>query len=238
MGLIDIIVISLILLAGLYGFFRGFSKQIFSLVSSFFSLIASYLLIEPFTKLLSKIGLDAHIYNVINEWVLNKSPMLNYNVNPATINGPFESAVSELGVPGFISKLIAKYMNFDGVTAEVTMDQLVSQKVSYVILSIIAFVILIIIIKLGLFVLEKLCDILVTKTSLRLVDRLLGVVLSEIKIVLVISVAMLILGVFASMFLDVNNFIISDMNIGTESFSIAKLFYEHNPLLWVFNNVL
>ena len=69
---------------------------------------------------------------------------------------------------------------------------------------------------------------------LGIANKLLGAALGLVKGLVLVSLAMLIVSILSGVVPSLNEFLITDLKLGEESFSIGKYFYEHNPLVELF----
>ena len=84
-------------------------------------------------------------------------------------------------------------------------------------------------------ILAKLSSKIVRGSALGFFDGLLGAAWSGVKVAIFVSLVMLGLSFVSTLPFgqEINSWVTNDMRLLDDSFGIAKIFYEHNPLVYV-----
>mgnify|MGYP000979486039 CR=1 FL=1 len=231
MGKIDLAIIIIILLFTLIGFAKGFMKQVLSVANWLLGLIGSFLLIKPFSALLSKTEISASINNKVADWIATKGDTFNQLVDYNRVDEQLAEAISELGLPKFIASAITGGFHMTGAEGDITLAEALAPTLGSVILSVIAFILLFIILIILLKIIFKFLNSIFDDGVLGVVNKLLGGVLGLLKGAVMVSLIMLLLSVLSGIIPGLNNFLIADLRLESEGFGIGKFFYESNPLL-------
>lgn len=234
MGIIDIVIYILLLAMIIIGFSKGFFKQILSAANWLVSLILAILLVKPFSSLMGKTALQVSINSKVTAWVASKGDLFTMPYDPSSGNAQISEAISEhLKLPKFIADMIASGIKFD-VPDGTTLADLLGPAIGIIIMGILSFIILFIIFLIIIKIIVNLLNIVFDRGVLGLVNKLLGAALGLVKGLIIVSLAMLLVSVLSGVLPAVNEFLVSDLKLGTDSFSIGKYFYEKNPLVELF----
>lgn len=234
MGKIDIAIYILLFIMIVIGFSKGFFKQVLSTANWLVSLILAILLVKPFSSLMIKTSLQATINTKIGTWIATKGDIFNIAYDPSGGNVQISEAISEgLKLPKFIADLIANGINFN-VPEGTTLSDILAPSIGTIIMTVLSFVILffgfLIIIKIVISLLNVVFD----RGILGFVNKILGAALGLIKGAILISLAMLLVSILSGVLPSLNEFVITDLKLSQEGFSIGKYFYEHNPIIELF----
>jgi uncharacterized membrane protein required for colicin V production len=233
MGKIDIAIYLLILVLVIIGFARGFFKQVLSTANWLVSLILAIVLVKPFSGLMQKTALQGTINNTIETWISSKD-ILNIAYDPSSGNAQISEAISEvLKLPKFIADIIAKGINFD-VPAGTTLAQVITPSIGVIVMTVISFLILFIGLIIILQIIIRFLNVVFDRGILGIFNKILGAVLGLAKGFIIVCLAMLLVSILSGVIPSLNEFLINDLKLGQEGFSIGKYFYENNPLVAFF----
>lgn len=234
MAKIDIGIYLLLLLMFLIGFSKGFIKQILSIANWFASLILAVLFVKPFSGLMAKTTLQTTINEKVISWIVSKGAIFQIPYDSSNGNAQISEAISEgLKLPKFIADIIAKGINFD-VPDGTTLADILGPAIGSLIMTVISFFIIFIGSLIVIKIVISILDLVFDKGVLGLVNRLLGASLGLVKGLILVSLAMLFISILSGVIPSLNQFLINDLRLGEESFSIGKFFYEHNPIVELF----
>ena len=145
---------------------------------------------------------------------------------------------SETGLPGFIVNAIVKYFDIEVPAGETkTFAELLSPEITRVIVVAIAFIALIIVLWLVLFILAKILNKVFSFGVLGVLNRIMGGGLGIVKSVITVSLILLGLSALAGIVPTVSNFIADQLD-AAGSISVFKMLQENNPINWIINSVL
>lgn len=234
MAKIDIAIYILLLIMIIIGFSKGFFKQILSVANWLVSLIVAIVFVKPFSGLMAKTTLQTTINGKVAEWIASKGAIFQVPYDASSGNAQISEAISEsLSLPKFIAEIIAKGINFD-VPDGTTLADILSPAIGSIIMTVISFVILFIGALIIIKIVINLLHVVFDRGVLGIVNKLLGAVLGLVKGLVLVSLAMLLVSILSGVVPSLNEFLITDLKLGEESFSIGKYFYEHNPLVELF----
>lgn len=228
MGKIDLAIIIIMLLFVLFGFIKGFMKQILSVANWLLSLIGSFLFVKPFSALLSKTAIATSINGKVANWIATKGATFNEMIEPGRIKEQIAQGISELGLPKFIAEAIASGINIGGAEGDMTLAEVLAPSIGSIILTVVSFIMLFILLMIILKIIFNLLNNVFDEGILGAVNRLLGGVLGLIKGGVLVSLVMLLLSTISGIIPALNNFLVADLDSGI---GIGKFFYENNPLL-------
>ena len=234
MGKIDIAIYLLILVLLLIGYFKGFFKQILTTANWLVSLVLAIILVKPFSLLMQKTTLQATINTKIGEWVASKGDIFNIAYDPSSGNAQISEAINEsLKLPKFIADLIAGGISFD-VPAGTTLVDVIAPAIGVIVMTVISFIILFVGLFIVLQIVIKILNIVFDRGVLGIFNKVLGALLGLVKGVILVSLIMLLVSILSGVIPSLNEFVIVDLKLGQEGFSIGKYFYEQNPLIELF----
>lgn len=229
--IIDIIIAAFLVLYLFVGLKKGFMKMVISLLGAIVTMIAVIFLAEPFARFLSSfIPFDSWITAPIQGWVEGLGDFTTITV-PSTAEEMTAILTDQMGIPGFISSIIGPWL-FGAIpssAAGITAAGAVASSISWIIVLAISGLLLFILIRIAVFLLQKLFKKLTQIKFIGAVDRVFGMVLGVAKGYLIVLIALtLITAMSALSFMQpVNNQI-------SES-TITKWLYEHNFISnWIF----
>lgn len=231
MGKIDIAIYIILVLMVLFGYTKGFFKQVLSTANWLVSLILSFLFVKPFSKLMMRTPLQGTINSKIGDWISSKGGVFDIPYEPANGNEQIADAISNgLKLPKFIADAIAKGINFD-VPDGTTLKDILVPSIGSIIMTIISFIILFIMLLLIIKLIVNLLNIIFDRGLLGFFNKILGAALGLVKSIIFISLAMLLLSTLASVIPSINDFVVSDLKLNESGFRIGKFFYENNILI-------
>ncbi|MCK9471287.1 MAG: CvpA family protein [Bacilli bacterium] len=234
MGKIDIGIYILILIMIIIGFSKGFFKQILSTANWLVSLILAIVFVKPFSNLMGKTALQTTIDSKVGEWIASKGGALTIPYEPSNGNAQISEAISEiLKLPKFVADLIAGGLDFN-VPEGTTLVDILTPAIGTIIMTALSFIILFIGLLIILKIVINLFNVVFDRGVLGIFNKILGAALGLAKGLILISLAMLLLSTISGVIPSLNEFIITDLKLGEEGFSIGKYFYESNPLIALF----
>ncbi|MGD9605474.1 MAG: CvpA family protein [Bacilli bacterium] len=229
MGKIELVILIVVGLFTLFGFFRGFVKQLMSAASWLVSLVGAFLLTEKVSVFVKGSSIGDQIVAKVTSWIAG-FPTFNIPFDASNATEQLSTAIAELGLPKFIADAIAKGVDFTSVPTTFSLAEVLSPSISSVIITIVTFIGLFIAIFILFKILSHFLNRLFSGKVLGFVNKILGGALGLVKAALIVSVLMLVLSTAAGMISSVNDFVVADL-ASPGGFGIAKYMYESNPLV-------
>ena len=72
---------------------------------------------------------------------------------------------------------------------------------------------------------------------MKFVNKTLGLLLGAVKGAILVCIIVLVISILARYVTSVNDFVVNEFALNSETFSIAKYIYENNPLVLIWNIV-
>jgi uncharacterized membrane protein required for colicin V production len=234
-GIIDIAMIVIVVLFGISGFKNGFLKDFKGVLAFLGALILSYFLAGMLHVLLISTPMQTFIYNWLGQsfFVGNTSYEV---VIDATIPDALTFLVgglTDIGIPDFIATPIADILiTFNGTIGEAlatVSTNLIMFILSYIVIFLVLWV-------LFLLILGQIVSLVKTVMLFKLLDQFLGVLLGIARAGLIIAVFFALVIPLSFAIPAINDFLTSDLALGTEAFSIGKFIFEF--AIELFGNIL
>lgn len=229
MGKFDLLVIALIGILMLFGFGKGFVKQVLSTANWLIALILAFLFVKPVSGQMLTTALANNVNTKVTDWIGKNGEAFNAAFESANATEQLTDAISQLGLPKFIASIIAKGIPLGEIDPGTTLAQVLAPSISNIIVTIITFIGLFLIIFIALKILISLINGLFKGKVLGFVNRLLGAGLGFIKGGIIVCLIMLLASVLASVIPSINEMIANDF--ANSSLGIGEYFYENNPLI-------
>lgn len=237
MGIIDTVILLLFLVVIIFGFFRGFIKQVLASLAWLIAIIAAVCLCSVVAEAVMEMKIGLSLNDSIYEFIASKGESFTA-VIPSMNDEELSTALTQIGIPNILHSFIVK--NIDLSTfSETSIASFISPKISLVLLTIISFIVIYLFVFIIIKVIAKLFGNIVRGSALGFVDGVLGAIWGSVKICILISVLMLALSFVVTMPFgeSINEWIITDMRLNEEGFGIAKFFYENNLILFAISKL-
>lgn len=233
-GYIDIGIIVFALIMLIIGWKCGFLNVLLKIANFLCSLIMSFVLCPKFADFLGlffKEPIYNHYYNKV--WASEKLQALT---SEADAQGQIQAVLQDSGVPKFIAKILSKQITVDDM--ETFKEQIASgfgNTVSKIILTVIAFFVLLIGLTIIFFILKKILNKFRENKAFKYIDGTLGLIFYTVLAFAIVTILMAIAHGIANID-SVNAFFIKDMRLETGGgVPIARYFYEKNLLINIIN---
>lgn len=225
-GIMDISVIILFLVAILIGALIGFFKVILKIANVLCGFIFSLVFAERFSRFLG-LFLRKPIYNHFYSKVSNSSALSGVD-ETGDAKEQLADVLSNYGLPKVLSKFISKYYSpSDASNVKHAICNSMASGITKVILTVLAFFILWIGLTIIFFILKKTIDGLRKNEGFRWFDGIMGSILMVFIFFVIIEIIF-----FVFTFADsgkIYNFFELDMRLGShKGFPLARWFYEKN----------
>ena len=235
MDLVSIVFIAVIILFIIIGIIKGFAASVIDFLGQIIILIVAYLLTNVLTPIVANISIFTSFKSSIYNALLDFNPLfgeLFYKDNPEAIN----QAVQSLKIPSiispFISNEIIKIIPDEGIIIGEAISSLLIQ----IICSIICFALIYLILRLSLVLIKKLFKSIISNIKpIKKIDRLLGAVLGLFIGIISVNIICLILTLTMSIPLleEFNLFVINQMQLNSDTWTLSKYMYQNNLLLLI-----
>ena len=190
MNWVDIVIISICLIAIIIGFWKGFLKSILSLVSYSLVFMGSFLLAKPTAAWLMKITTwDTSLSSKISHWLTGLSSKFDINMvgmNSTELSSHMKSTLSTKGFPKFFKFLfnLTSKVTPESISHKTTftMNNYISQTLTVLIFIVICFIVFLIIFFIIKYLLHFFTDKLTDKSIVfRKTDKTLGSIFGLIR---------------------------------------------------------
>ncbi len=214
--IVDIAFLVILAIFLIVGLCKGFVKQIFGALSSVIALVAAYFLCAYLVKFLEQqFGLLTKLAEAIGSQI----GTTGVAGEPASKEA-IEKAVSEFGLPAFIADYAKAQL---GTDTSLKIYQLFGNILGNLVLSAGCFIVLYIVFRLVLVLLCKLLQSVVKAPGLNALDRILGMLLSLVKGVLVLYVIIFVVDV-----IPVNEGFIATVKTAISESTVGSFLQNHN----------
>lgn len=239
MGKIDIVILIILGIFALIGFAKGFVRQVLSFANLLVAIILAFVGVKPVSVFLSGTKLAPAINEKVAEFLASKGEIFTTPIPNGATNEMLTPAMDQLGLPDFIDKMLLNLITIDETSYGLTFSKILAEKIGPTLLIVISFIALVLVIFIVMKLLVHFIDSFVKNSkAISGINKLLGFALGFAKAVVIVSLLMLALSALGGFFPAINEFMLTDMKIGVEEFGVGKFFYEKNPVLWVFENVI
>ena len=184
MALVDGIIIGLLLIGAIIGLVKGFLNSIFGLIGTLIAMVGAYFLAKPFLSFLQGIF---DLQGIVNGWctgILNNIEAFKVPIdNASQLEEVIGQAQGRLGLlaPIFGKAFTALSESASTLEYPITLASALAPNLATPILMVMAWTVLFILLKIVLFILEHWLNKLLHFTSLKTLDRLLGMVIGVAK---------------------------------------------------------
>ncbi len=221
-GVIDIILIILFLVALIIGAKKGFLEKFRHLATGLIALIIAILFARQFADMLIGNGVfKESIYNNVYN---------NIIISEAFANGQDATSIlTSLGFPSIIASYLAS-----GIPADINIASSLANSVYNLFMVIISFAILLVGCWILSYIIKLLIKLLRNNIIIRIVDGLLGVILYGFLAICAIYIIFFIISLIIQIpgLEGFRDFITVDMQLNnSDEFRISKYFYENNILI-------
>ena len=231
MGVIDSVVIIIFLIFMIIGFVKGFTKQTLSSFAWLIALVAATSLCKIAAAMLMNTSIAGEVEMKLSNWIILKCG------EGAAQMGVSEAGVSEilssLGLPYFMHPLLTNSIDFNALS-DTSISTFLSESITNYLFLGGCYLIIYLLVFLVVKILAKAFGDAVKGSPFSFIDRILGLIWGAVKATFIISILMLLISLILNLPITaVNEWITTDMNLGTEEFGVSKFIFEHNPILMI-----
>jgi uncharacterized membrane protein required for colicin V production len=224
MATLDIIIIGIVAVLFLYGYFKGFVNQLVTLLGSLLALILSIFLVQYFVDAVQSVyDINGLVSEKVEETIANMNPAFAIPVGNQ-VSQLATDAIAGLGLPEIIAgpiseQIVTAIEGMDTIPVDLSIAEILSPMISKIIILIVASIVLFAILSIILKIIQNMLRKMVEKGAMRAIDRLLGAALGVAKAALFIIVAFTL----ATMFITGNQ-------------TVMGMIQESQIGLWIYNN--
>jgi len=234
-GIIDIVIVVLVVLFGISGFKNGFFKELKGIIAFIGALVITYFLASMVQTFLIGTPVQPFIYDWFSQSIFVGNTAYEVVID-ATIPDALTYLVgglSDIGIPEFIATPLADIL----ITFNGTIGQALATVSTNLILFILSYILTFLVVwVLLLLTLGQIVSLVKTVALFKLLDQFLGIFLGIARAALIIFVFFALAIPLSFVIPAINDFLTSDLALGTEAFSVGKFIFEF--AIGLFGNIL
>ena len=227
--MLDLIILLVIMIFMLVGYKKGLIKEIITFVSSIMALVLAFVVYPAINALLKLTAL----YTMIYAGVLGKIEVINFGKGLQSQAKAITENITWL--PNFLTEQVINNNNtaMYEVLGVHTIQEYISTYITNMIVSMIAILVTWVVIKVGIvWILKLMGSIIEHLPIISGFNHLGGLIVGVLKAMLTLSVVALIIPVL----ITIPN--LSHIGEVFEMSYLAKWFYEHNLVIWLYNYLM
>lgn len=237
MGILDICILVIVALAILVGVCRGFVKSILGVFSGLIALLLGIFVSPPMAKALATTGISDSISGKIIGFLNTKGEL--FTTPPSElVKEKVTEGLNQLKIPAFLHNIIIGKIDFSSLGSD-TLANVIGSRLTNIVCLLICFLLIAIVSRIILKIIEVVLKKHLRNRILKRVDRGLGAVAGLINAVVIVSIAMFVVSLLATipgeMMSGFNAWIAKDLG---SKFGLARIIYEHNPIISMYNLML
>lgn len=180
-SIVDIVFVALIILLAVIGLYKGFLKSAISVIGTLASALLSFLIAEPFGKLLETMfKLTTNLKGKIADWLYSLSEFFTLSRTGESFSD-ISGEMGAGGVSGIVQKLSNLLLKGVNIPEGESVGSILGGKIAGVLTTVIAFIVGFVLIRIILKVLEKLSDKITEVKIFGAIDKVLGFVFGLAK---------------------------------------------------------
>ena len=225
-GIIDIVIFVLVVLFGVGGFRHGFFKEVVGIVALLGAVVLAYLLADLAKQTaINSFQVDVSLFTILRE-VFSGNAVYEQVIDGSQPDALtlLTTGLTQIGLPAlFASPLASILIEFNGSIGDAlatASTNLLLTIGSYLVTFLVAWILLII---LG----KQFVKLSKQNPIFKFIDSLLGIVLGLGRAAVLILIAFSIGIALSFVVPEINAFLVSDLALESESFSVGKFIYEN-----------
>lgn len=225
-GIIDIVILVLVVLFGIGGFRHGFFKEVVGIAALLGAVVLAYLLADLAKQTaINSFQLDVSLFTTLRE-VFSGNAVYDQVIDGSQPDALtlLTTGLTQIGLPAlFASPLASILIEFNGSIGDAlatASTNLLLTIGSYLVTFLVAWILLII---LG----KQFVKLSKQNPIFKFIDSLLGIVLGLGRAAVLILIAFSIGIALTFVIPEINAFLVSDLALESESFSVGKFLYEN-----------
>lgn len=238
--LVSIIYLVIIALSVFLGIKRGLFKTLTSLIKDILSFVLSVFLAKPVTMLLVNSNIGSKLSLKFETLLIEKNPIFETIITESNKDKLIELTLQQLNLPIKIVELFAKLLSnsidLESVS-EVTIASSIAPTITYYIFLVISFILIFIIVRLLVRLLNRLFKSFEQIPLIKVVNKLCGGLLGVVIGFLLVCLISYGLTFVIPLDLPISNWLINNMKLNEETFTISKYLYNENILLIIISYI-
>ena len=225
-GIIDIVILVLVILFGIGGFRHGFFKEVVGIAALLGAVVLAYLLADLAKQTaINSFQLDVSLFTTLRE-VFSGNAVYDQVIDGSQPNALtlLTTGLTQIGLPAlFASPLASILIEFNGTIGDAlatASTNLLLTIASYLLTFLVAWILLLIIGK-------QFVKLSKQNPIFKFIDSILGFVLGLGRAAVLILIAFSIGIALTFVVPEINAFLVSDLALESESFSVGKFIYEN-----------
>ena len=225
-GIIDIVILVLVILFGIGGFRHGFFKEVVGIAALLGAVVLAYLLADLAKQTaINSFQLDVSLFTTLRE-VFSGNAVYDQVIDGSQPNALtlLTTGLTQIGLPAlFASPLASILIEFNGTIGDAlatASTNLLLTIASYLLTFLVAWILLLI---LG----KQFVKLSKQNPIFKFIDSVLGFVLGLGRAAVLILIAFSIGIALTFVVPEINAFLVSDLALESESFSVGKFIYEN-----------
>jgi uncharacterized membrane protein required for colicin V production len=225
-GIIDIVILVLVILFGIGGFRHGFFKEVVGIAALLGAVVLAYLLADLAKQTaINSFQLDVSLFTTLRE-VFSGNAVYDQVIDGSQPNALtlLTTGLTQIGLPAlFASPLASILIEFNGTIGDAlatASTNLLLTIASYLLTFLVSWILLIV---LG----KQFVKLSKQNPIFKFIDSLLGIVLGLGRAAVLILIAFSIGIALTFVVPEINAFLVSDLALESESFSVGKFIYEN-----------
>jgi hypothetical protein len=221
-GIIDILILLGFLISMIIGFKKGFLLKSISLANAFFGLVFSLAFASKFANDVLYKMMGQNLFNTIYNNILTKS-----NLGDATTVEEASKALSEYGIPKFISSIICANYDSEQIASSIATN--LSNIFTTILLFVISFIILFVGTSLIFLIITIVVKLLRENKAVRIIDGIFGIGLyAALFYVMLEVIFFIVILLYKNSNLEAYKEFVSCDILNNRSVNISKWFFENN----------
>lgn len=234
-GIIDIVILVLVILFGIGGFKHGFFKEVVGIVALIGAAALAFLLGDLVKQTaIDSFQIDVTVFNLIRD-IFSGNAVYEQVIDGSQPNALslLTTGLTQIGLPALLASPLASVLiNFNGTIGDAlatASTNLVLVSLSYLITFLIGWILLLIVGK-------QFVKLSKQNAVFKFIDSIFGFVLGVGRAALLILIAFGIAIALSFVLPDINTFLVSDLALESDAFSVGKFIYEN--IVSIFGSLL
>lgn len=233
-GIIDIVIVVIVLFFFLKGVLKGFINLILTTFQGIISFVVAYALCRPFSAI-TKEFMYQPIYDKLFNWMATKGELFTTIIpnDPLLKEQVIKHGLSELNIPTIFQ---GKFVELISGIENQTLGDAISIYLTDLLVVVIAFIMLLIIVRLALLILRKIFGEITKRSTIGAIDRFLGAIAGLVMGIVIVGIITsgITFMISSNIIPSAAEWLISDMHLNDDSVvCISKIVYNNNPIIYI-----
>ena len=223
MNIVDGIIITLLIISGYRGFRRGLLLSIVGIISLLGALVVAYFLGQQVQTLLEMLQVNTTIEQFLNSNVFINNPLFETNLSDSNAIQLIQDGLTAIGIPSFITDALNTLIN----DLNKPLGEALAQGLTNLTMIVLSFVLVYIIARILITLILKSLVKLVNKNKVSsTIDQTLGLIFGVLRSSVFVMVVIAVLMALSFINLDLNTFLVDQLQLNNSNFTIGKQFYQ------------